>query len=273
MASRLIVILYLWCAGCTPGIAPSPAKRRVVSLSPAATSMAIALGASDQLVGISTFCPEVPQQPDLPRLGGLIDPNLEAITLLRPNLVLLTKGGGRTAHQLKALGIESLQLAEAELQGVMDNYRLLGVALDKEETSRQRTVEIQSLFDNTTTPTHKRSLLVFAHEGDRFWVATAQGWLGQVAERMGLDVIPKGPKGFQPMSAEAVLKLMPEQIIELRGHASGSTALTDLKARWDRFPNLVRANNIHLIEDPELLQPGASLLRTAKAFRPFGTQR
>ncbi|MBM65113.1 MAG: hypothetical protein CMH55_02615 [Myxococcales bacterium] len=270
MAARLSFILIVLAAGCTEAKMPPVTKHRVISLSPAATSVVIALGAQDQLAGISTFCPEVPNHPDLPRLGGLIDPNLEAIALLQPSLVVLTSGGKATAHRLQQLGIDSLQLAEGDLGGVIDNYRVLGAALNRPEASIRLRTELENLFAKQPQKRGKRTLLVFAHEGERYWVATPKGWLGQLAQRMGLRVVPPGQKGFQALSAEAIVDLAPEQILELRGQAPGGASLSDLRARWARFPSLAQLKDIHLIEDEELLQPGASLFRTAQALLPFG---
>ena len=74
MVARLIFILIPLALGCTEVSKPTVTGQRVISLSPAATSVIVALGAADQLVGISTFCPQVPGASELPRLGGLIDP-------------------------------------------------------------------------------------------------------------------------------------------------------------------------------------------------------
>jgi iron complex transport system substrate-binding protein len=269
MAARLSLLTLLFLLGCTEPVRTNEGPR-IISLSPAATSVVVALGAADQLVGISRFCPEVPKHPNLPRLGGFIDPNLEAITLLEPSLVILTTSGRSTAKNLKRLGFESLQLSEAGLDGVIENYQRLGVALERQQAAKDMTERLRSLFVKQQTTPGKRTILVFAHEGGRFWLATPKGWLGELAQRVGLTVIPEGDKGFQAMSAEAIVKLEPDQILELRGHSAGQSSLTKIRALWARFPGMIKAQDIHLIEDQEILQPGASLWRTAQTLRSFG---
>ncbi len=67
----------------------APAKR-VVSLNPSLTSILVALGAADALVGVDDFSArQEPGVAGLPRVGGLYDPNLEAVVTLRPDLVVL----------------------------------------------------------------------------------------------------------------------------------------------------------------------------------------
>src|SRR5262249_35096304 len=61
---------------------------RVVSLVPAATEMLYAIHAESKLVGVSSYdrFPEAVNR--LPRLGGLLDPNVERLLALKPDLVI-----------------------------------------------------------------------------------------------------------------------------------------------------------------------------------------
>ncbi|HEY6079849.1 MAG TPA: helical backbone metal receptor, partial [Polyangiaceae bacterium] len=97
---------------------------RVVSLSPALTETTLALGAGEQLVGISDFC-ELPPGKTLPRLGSALTPNHEAIAALEPSLILCDASVGSKGHSLAALApceiLPWLTLAE-----VVQSTRRLG---------------------------------------------------------------------------------------------------------------------------------------------------
>src|SRR5688572_14901071 len=60
---------------------------RIVSLVPALTSMLLAIDARPQLVAVSSYDDD-PQVRDLPRVGALLDPDVERILSLKPDLVL-----------------------------------------------------------------------------------------------------------------------------------------------------------------------------------------
>src|SRR5262249_25034797 len=71
---------------------PRAPARRVVSLSPSTTEAIFAIGAGRGLIGRSRFCNYPPEAANLPQVGGFIDPNLEAILALRPDLVVGARG-------------------------------------------------------------------------------------------------------------------------------------------------------------------------------------
>lgn len=68
---------------------PTAPVTRVVSLVPTLTESLIALGAGDALVGIGKFDPDVPDRPEIPRLGDAFSVSLEALTALEPDIVLV----------------------------------------------------------------------------------------------------------------------------------------------------------------------------------------
>jgi len=92
MARHAAVALLAAVASCDPGATRTPAlpaaPRRVVSLAPSCTETLVELGLADRLAGISDYCPELPAGLAAARVGGLVNPNVEAILALRPDLVL-----------------------------------------------------------------------------------------------------------------------------------------------------------------------------------------
>src|SRR5205814_810512 len=86
-----------------PGRAAPPA--RIVSLVPSVTEILYALGAEERLVGVTDFCDYPPAARQRPSVGGMVNPNLEAIVALKPDLVIATTEGNgeETFAQLKRL--------------------------------------------------------------------------------------------------------------------------------------------------------------------------
>ena len=68
---------------------------RIVSLAPSLTETVYALGAEDRLVGDTNYCDYPPDAQKKTKVGGVVDPNLEEIAALHPDLVLVTKNGNR----------------------------------------------------------------------------------------------------------------------------------------------------------------------------------
>jgi len=87
---------------------PQPV-RRIVSLAPSLTETVYALGLQDLLVGDTVYCDYPPDAQKKTKVGGGINPSLEEIATLHPDLVLVTKGFNRleTVNALETLGIPS----------------------------------------------------------------------------------------------------------------------------------------------------------------------
>src|SRR5207245_2286764 len=80
---------------------------RIVSLVPSVTESAFALGGEARIVGVSDFCDWPPAARAKPRVGGMVNPSLETLVALKPDLVVGTDEGNReeTFVQLQRLGI------------------------------------------------------------------------------------------------------------------------------------------------------------------------
>lgn len=117
--------------------AVSRRARRVVSLSPSTTEAVCAVGATAQLVGRSRFCDYPPEVAGLPEIGGYVDPNLEAIVALSPDLVVGARGpaGAAIATQLEERGIATFLPRTETLAEVDSMIRGIGKELDRAEAA------------------------------------------------------------------------------------------------------------------------------------------
>jgi iron complex transport system substrate-binding protein len=66
--------------------------RRIISLAPNITEILFALGLEDSIVGVTRFCDYPPQVVNITKIGGLVDPNLEKIISLNPDLIIGFRG-------------------------------------------------------------------------------------------------------------------------------------------------------------------------------------
>jgi iron complex transport system substrate-binding protein len=105
----------------------SPAHR-IASLIPATTELLFAIGAGGSLVGRTAWCDYPPAAAAVNNLGDGINPNLEAILAVHPDLVLLYNSAQNApaAARLRRLGIGTLRLNTDALSDVGRVGRLLG---------------------------------------------------------------------------------------------------------------------------------------------------
>ena len=106
---------------------PAP-PRRIVSLVPSVTEIVFALGAEDRLVGRTDFCEYPPAARGKPSVGGMVNPSLETLVALKPDLVIATDEGNReeTFQQLARLRIPTYLVHATRLSALLDLIERVG---------------------------------------------------------------------------------------------------------------------------------------------------
>lgn len=137
-------------AGRTVEIARTP--QRFVSLAPSNTEILFALGLDDKVVGVTDFCDYPEEAKAIEKLGG-IEPNLEKIVALNPDLVLAIGGSPaqvEKATEMEKLGLAVLVLEPGDIEGIMANIELVGKAAGAEKEASELVTEMRKRFDDIT---------------------------------------------------------------------------------------------------------------------------
>jgi cobalamin transport system substrate-binding protein len=130
---------------------PQPV-RRIVSLAPSMTETVYALGLQDRLVGDTDYCDYPPEAQTKTKVGGAINPSLEKIASLHPDLVLVTKALNRreTTNALDELGISSYATDPHTVDDIISSTKKLADLLGVTDAGasvagdmRQRLAELQ----------------------------------------------------------------------------------------------------------------------------------
>ena len=104
------------------------APQRIVSLLPSLTETVCALGACQRLVGVDRYSNWPDSVKRLPSVGGGLDPSMERIVSLKPDLVLAA-GSTRGAERLEALGLKVLRLEPRNHADAQRVFAAVGLAL------------------------------------------------------------------------------------------------------------------------------------------------
>ena len=108
--------------------------RRIVPLAPSLTEILFALGAGDSVVGVTDYADYPPEAGGKPTVGGGVDPNLEVIVTLRPDLVLIAADANRweTLIQLEQLRIPVFGVKPVGVEGVLVSILKVGEAVGRQ---------------------------------------------------------------------------------------------------------------------------------------------
>jgi iron complex transport system substrate-binding protein len=133
--------------------------RRVISLIPSATETLVALGAADRVVGRTRYdvAPEIASRPSV---GGGLDPSVEAIVGLRPDVVIGWENDKRQAvrEKLTAVGVPVVSLRTDDTTDVFRNVATLGrlTGRDSAAAALQRSLRASSTRSAARWPGGRR---------------------------------------------------------------------------------------------------------------------
>jgi iron complex transport system substrate-binding protein len=104
---------------------------RIVTFAPSATEIVFALGLGDRLVGVSGPFDDYPAEAaEIDEIGGAgdfgVDPNIEAVVALEPDLFLTIKGGDQWKERLRDLGVPVVTLDATDLDDLLNDIEVAG---------------------------------------------------------------------------------------------------------------------------------------------------
>ncbi len=215
-----------------------PAARRVVSLNPSLTAMALALGAREQLVGVDDFSArQEPAVAELPRAGGLYDPSLEAVIALRPDLVAFVPTVEQRSfqEQLAALGVARFVASPVSYDEVLATITAFGVHLGREREAAERVARLRAARGDAKAASAGRpkQSAVLVLQRDPLFVAGGGTFVDDMMRAVGLDNLGAQLSGSWPRaSREWLLAARPDLIID------STDELEPAAPYWARWPSL-----------------------------------
>ena len=245
---------------------------RIVSLAPSLTETLFALELGANVVGVSKFCKYPPEAVKLPKVGGFIDTDFEAIVQLRPSCVVITRTEADTARRLRSLEIPVLEVPIASFDEIVDSFLLLGRALGR--TSQAENVK-RAFLDNMHTGRRADApmtavVVIWRDYGNGqvrdVQVASRSSIYGRLAEAAGLRLLPDTAVQYPSLSPEMLLRQQPDCIFELLPDCKNVDAA---KEDWKKtLPelNAVKNGRIHVIADDYAVVPGPRFTRLCQDF-------
>ena len=132
---------------CVSAVNLLAAPQRIISTSPSITEMLYALGLGDRVVGVTTFCHYPPEVEKKTKIGNYLNPNLEVIVALRPDLVIAETTGVRRPEKLSSLKLNVVEIDDANLAGIYASIRTIGKAAGVPERAERLCSSMRASLD------------------------------------------------------------------------------------------------------------------------------
>jgi iron complex transport system substrate-binding protein len=210
------------------------APQRIVSLLPSLTETVCVLGRCERLVGVDRYSNWPASVRSVPVVGGGLDPSIERIVALKPDLVLAA-GSTRGAERLEALGLRVLRLEPSNHADAQRVFMAVGQALHLSEGDVQRAwqgIEAEVKTEVGGLSPAARSMRVYVEVSPTPHGASESSFIGETLQRMGVGNILPGRLGpFPQVNPEFVVLAQPDVI--LVGDSSRDSLLK--RPGWSRL--------------------------------------
>ncbi len=254
---------------------PAPAGTlRVISLTPSATEVMAALGATSMLVGVDEYSEYPPEVKQLPKVGSFLTPNLEVIIKLAPSLVIVDDIHAGAAGALKDSGVATVECAMHSLPDVKAALGVVGARIGKAAEAEAVAAQIdQAIAAAVASRPAKRPrvLAIIDREAGGLGSLVAAGTGSYVDELLALvggeNVLAGAGARYPKLSMEEVLRGAPEVILDLSFAARGDHGLDPWKSV--DVP-AAKTGRVVVLAEPYLIAPSprvaAALAVLAKAI-------
>ena len=188
--------------------------QRIVSLLPSLTEMVCDLGQCQRLVGVDRYSNYPDSVRGLPKVGGGLDPNVEAIVALKPDLVMIatsSPAGGR----LQSLGVKVVALEPKSYADVRRVLELVGRLLDVPDAQRlwQR-IDAGVTEAARSLPRRVKGTRVYFEVNGAPYAAGESSFIGETLARLGAsNVVPAALGPFPKINPEFVVRADPDVIM------------------------------------------------------------
>jgi cobalamin transport system substrate-binding protein len=249
----------LWVGG-----RPAAPPRRVVVLAPSLTDVVLAMGLGDRLAGV-TRLDEAPEVASLPRVGGFLDPNPEAVLGLSPDLVLWVTDGGalgavRRIAELSRASRRPFPILAIEIDSLADvlaTPRIVGDALGErargEALARKLGADVEAVRRRAAGLAVKRVLFVVGREP--LVVAGPGSFPEELLRICGAESVVRGERPWPVYPLEKAVADDPGVVVDaaVQEPADGIRRLAAIPA--------VRRGDVVRLRNDDLIRPGPRMIR------------
>jgi iron complex transport system substrate-binding protein len=262
------------------GAAQAQQPKRIVSTAPSFTETLFAVGAGDRVIAVSTYCHYPPQVDELPRVGTYLNPNIESIARLRPDIVLVHSEQSDAIEQLSKVGIQSVGLKNTTLEDTLATMVQIGAAVGNKEQGlaleRGLRAKLRDIERRASGKPRRSLLFVVGRTPGRLdgLIAVGKGSFLNELIRIagGRNVLSDSPVAYPRISLESVMRLDPDVIVDM-GDMAVTSGVTEKHKQsvvklWESQPAIraVKEKHVFAVAADIFVVPGPRVTEAAEEF-------
>ena len=246
----------------TVAIVPNP--QRIISLAPNITEMLFALGLGARVMAVTSYCDFPPEAKTKEKIGDTLQPNLERIIALRPDLVVVTTASQveRLTRQLDQLNIPVYVTNPHTVRDVPRSLQHLGAATGAKPQADELAAKLEERIRQVETRVsgQPQPRVLFVLQLGPLITAGRNTFINDLITLAGGASISGDQTAEYPQfSLETAVARVPEVIIAPLMHGSGAIDEAELRRAFATTP-AVRNNRLVRISPDLTSRPGPRLI-------------
>lgn len=226
---------------------------RVVALAPSITEIVFALGQEQRLVGVARFSDYPQQALRIPQVGSFIQPDIERIITLNPDICMAVKDGNPRvlAERLESLGIPVYAVNPLDLGSIMTMVLQIGDLLNAGDRARIIVSDMKSRVDRVRERVVKTAHRpgVFFQIGISPIVSVGKGtFIHELIQMAGGKNLCADYSSYPRLSREQVVALSPDVLVITTMHQGIS--IEQVRSEWSAWPQIpaIRDGRIAIVD-------------------------
>lgn len=193
--------------------------QRIISLAPNVTEILFALGLEKRIIGVTRYCNYPEQAQTKNHIGGIVDPNLEKIIDLRPDLIIAFRGNPlRLIQRLKDLKLPVFVLeAGTTLESVFFLIKRIGLITRREKEAEDlvdRLLGNLKRMETSLKNVETRPKVFINLHGKGLWTCGKNSFLNDlVLKAKGVNIAGKVSRAWFSYNREELIHQNPDYIV------------------------------------------------------------
>ena len=259
----LVIFLLVILASANEINGSSP--KRIISLSPSITEILFEIGSGNQVIAVDNLS-NYPNEAPITDISAY-DPNVEAISLLNPDLVILSYNIKNLKAALKKIGIETIYLpAPLNFEDILDQIDYLGLQTGNEDKAKKLISKMKNRMKTLQKLRENEKATKIYHEIDpNYYSPSKFSFIGDIYQKLNYknvaDKADISNLGYPKLSPELIISENPDLIV-LPGKDNKYVEKVKLRPGWG-YIEAVKKNNFLLTNNDIASRWGPRILNFA----------
>ena len=239
--------------------------KRIISLSPSITEILFEIGSGNQVIAVDNLS-NYPNEAPISNISAY-DPNVEAISLLNPDLVILSYNIKNLKAALKKIGIETIYLpAPLNFEDILDQIDYLGLQTGNEDKAKKLISKMKNRMKTLQKLRENETATKIYHEIDpNYYSPSKFSFIGDIYQKLNYKNVANKADisnlGYPKLSPELIISENPDLIV-LPGKDNKYVEKVKLRPGWG-YIEAVKKNNFLLTNNDIASRWGPRILNFA----------